>query len=132
MYRADHVGSFLRPREVLDARSDPGVTPERLAEIEDRHILRVLARQKDLGLEIFTDGELRRGGFMSDFYESIDGLDEDGSIARAWTRQPHRERRRFRAPAASRAWSSAGSGRRSASPNTRSTSSCGTVPATSR
>ena len=85
MYRADHVGSFLRPREVLDARSDPGVTPERLAEIEDRHILRILARQKDLGLEIFTDGELRRGGFMSDFYESIDGLDESGSIARAWT-----------------------------------------------
>ena len=84
MYRADHVGSFLRPREVLDARGDPGVTPERLAEIENRHILRVLARQQDLGLEIFTDGELRRGGFMSDFYESIDGLDEDGSIARAW------------------------------------------------
>jgi len=85
MYRADHVGSFLRPREVLDARGDPAVAPERLAEIENRHILRILARQKDLGLEIFTDGELRRGGFMSDFYESIDGLDEDGSIARAWT-----------------------------------------------
>jgi 5-methyltetrahydropteroyltriglutamate--homocysteine methyltransferase len=85
MYRADHVGSLLRPREVLDARGDPHVTPERLAEIEDRHILRVLARQQDLGLEIFTDGELRRGGFMSDFYESIEGLDEDGSIARAWT-----------------------------------------------
>src|SRR5215210_8177365 len=84
MYRADHVGSFLRPREVLDARRD-NVTPERLAEIENRHILRILARQKDLGLEIFTDGELRRGGFMSDFYESIAGLDEDGSIARAWT-----------------------------------------------
>ena len=85
MYRADHVGSLLRPRELLDARSDAGVTPERLAAIEDRHILRVLAQQKDLGLEIFTDGELRRGGFMSDFYESIEGLDEDGSIARAWT-----------------------------------------------
>ncbi len=84
MYRADHVGSFLRPREVLDARGDPGVTPERLEEIENRHILRVLARQKDLGLNIFTDGEFRRRGFMSDFYESIEGLDHDGSIARAW------------------------------------------------
>ena len=84
MYRADHVGSFLRPREVLDARGDPAVAPERLAEIENRHILRILARQKDLGLEIFTDGELRRGGFMSDFYESVDGLDQDGSIARDW------------------------------------------------
>ena len=92
MYRADHVGSFLRPPAVLDARRDPRppgqegrVTPDRLAEIEDRHILRVLARQRDLGLEIFTDGELRRSGFMSDFYESIEGLDQDGSIARAWT-----------------------------------------------
>ena len=132
MYRADHVGSFLRPREVLDARRDPGVTPERLAEIEDRHILRVLARQKELGLEIFTDGELRRGGFMSDFYESVDGLDEDGSIARAWTGSQTAERRQYRPEPRSRAWSSAGSGRRSASPNTRSTSSSGTVPATSR
>jgi 5-methyltetrahydropteroyltriglutamate--homocysteine methyltransferase len=84
MYRADHVGSFLRPRELLDARRDPSLSPERLAEIEDRCILGVLARQKDLGLEIFTDGELRRSGFMSDFYESVEGLDEDGSIARDW------------------------------------------------
>jgi 5-methyltetrahydropteroyltriglutamate--homocysteine methyltransferase len=84
MYRADHVGSFLRPPELLEARRDPGVTRERLTGIEDAHILRVLARQKDLGLQIFTDGELRRGGFMSDFYESIEGLDQDGSIARAW------------------------------------------------
>jgi methionine synthase II (cobalamin-independent) len=43
-----------------------------------------LQRQKDLGLKIFTDGELRRGGFMSDFYDSVDGLDKDGSIARLW------------------------------------------------
>ena len=84
MYRADHVGSFLRPQEILAARSDPHVTPERLREIEDAHILRVLARQKDLGFHIFTDGELRRRGFMSDFYESVEGLDEDGSVARAW------------------------------------------------
>jgi 5-methyltetrahydropteroyltriglutamate--homocysteine methyltransferase len=47
-------------------------------------VLRVLARQRDLGFGILTDGELRRGGFMSDFYESVEGLDEDGSIARAW------------------------------------------------
>jgi 5-methyltetrahydropteroyltriglutamate--homocysteine methyltransferase len=38
-----------------------------------------------LGFRIFTDGEFRRRGFMSDFYESIEGLDHDGSIARAWT-----------------------------------------------
>lgn len=84
MYRADHVGSFLRPRELLDARSDPHVSPAQLQEIEDTHIRRVLERQKDLGFRIFTDGELRRRGFMSDFYESVEGLDNDGSIARAW------------------------------------------------
>jgi 5-methyltetrahydropteroyltriglutamate--homocysteine methyltransferase len=88
IYRADHVGSLLRPQEILAARNDPRVTPERLREIEDAHILRVLARQKDLGFRIFTDGELRRGGFMSDFYESVEGLDDDGSIARAWKGEP--------------------------------------------
>jgi 5-methyltetrahydropteroyltriglutamate--homocysteine methyltransferase len=83
-YRADHVGSFLRPQELLDARNNPDVAPERLKEIEDKHILRVLERQRDLGFKIFTDGELRRRGFMSDFHDSVEGLDNDGAIARAW------------------------------------------------
>ena len=83
-YRADNVGSLLRPREVLDARSDLRTNLEQLSAIEDRHILQALQRQKDLGFRIFTDGELRRKGFMSDFYESVDGLDTDGSIARSW------------------------------------------------
>jgi 5-methyltetrahydropteroyltriglutamate--homocysteine methyltransferase len=83
-YHADHVGSLLRPKELLDALNDPDTTPERLKEIEDRHILRVLKRQADMGLTIFTDGELRRRGFMSDFYESVEGLDQEGTIARTW------------------------------------------------
>jgi 5-methyltetrahydropteroyltriglutamate--homocysteine methyltransferase len=86
-YRADHVGSFLRPQELLDARNNPSVTPEQLKEIEDRHIIRVLKRQADLGLKIFTDGELRRRGFMSDFHESVEGLDDGGEIVRAWKGQ---------------------------------------------
>jgi len=87
MYRADHVGSLLRPRAILDARKESAgtrVTPDALRTVEDEQIQRVLAHQKDLGFHIFTDGELRRRGFMSDLYESIDGLDKDGSIARAW------------------------------------------------
>ena len=84
IYRADTVGSLLRPREVLDARSDIRTTAEQLRAIEDQHILQALQRQKDLGFRIFTDGELRRKGFMSDFYESVEGLDDDGSIARSW------------------------------------------------
>ena len=71
-YRADNVGSFLRPQDLLDARDNPDVSSEKLKEIENRHILDVLERQKDLGLKIFTDGELRRGSFMGDFYDSVE------------------------------------------------------------
>ena len=83
-YRADQVGSFLRPQELLNARDEPNLTSERLRELEDRHILRVLERQRDLGLKIFTDGEFRRNGFMGDFYDSVRGLDEAGNIDRQW------------------------------------------------
>jgi 5-methyltetrahydropteroyltriglutamate--homocysteine methyltransferase len=44
----------------------------------------VLQRQKDLGFRIFTDGEFRRGGFMSDFNDSVEGLDDAEAIARDW------------------------------------------------
>jgi 5-methyltetrahydropteroyltriglutamate--homocysteine methyltransferase len=82
-YRADHVGSFLRPQELLDARAR-GADPERLRAIEDRHIKRVLARQQELGFEIFTDGELRRRNFMSDFTDAVEGFDFGDAVARAW------------------------------------------------
>jgi 5-methyltetrahydropteroyltriglutamate--homocysteine methyltransferase len=84
LYRADHVGSLLRPPDLLQARVDQGVTLEERHELEDRHIERILQRQRDIGLQIFTDGELRRAGFMSDFYDSVEGLDTDGTVARAW------------------------------------------------
>src|SRR5262245_34542752 len=83
-YRADHVGSLLRPREVLEAHTTTRVTASERQEIEDKHISLILQKQKELGFKIFTDGELRRRGFMSDFHESVEGLDMDGSIARAW------------------------------------------------
>jgi 5-methyltetrahydropteroyltriglutamate--homocysteine methyltransferase len=87
-YHADHVGSLLRPQALLDARKDPRITREQLAAVEDRHILGVLKRQQDAGLQIFTDGELRRTSFMSDFYESVDGLDREYEPARAWKGAP--------------------------------------------
>jgi 5-methyltetrahydropteroyltriglutamate--homocysteine methyltransferase len=65
-YRADQIGSFLRPPELLEACGAAASDPERVRVIEDRHILLVLAKQKELGLEVFTDGELRRRNFMSD------------------------------------------------------------------
>jgi 5-methyltetrahydropteroyltriglutamate--homocysteine methyltransferase len=82
-YRADHVGSLLRPQELLEARA-AGVAPEQLKELEDRHIERVLARQQEIGLRIFTDGEFRRRTFMSDFNDSVDGLDEGDAVSRTW------------------------------------------------
>ena len=47
-YRADQVGSFLRPAELLEARSNPSVNAEQLRALEDRQIQRVLAKQKEL------------------------------------------------------------------------------------
>jgi 5-methyltetrahydropteroyltriglutamate--homocysteine methyltransferase len=83
-FRADHVGSLLRPRTLLDARNNPDVDHVALALVEDEAILAALARQKAAGLEVFTDGEFRRAGFMSDFYESVEGLDRGGEVQRSW------------------------------------------------
>lgn len=86
-YRADQVGSFLRPAELLEARR-AGAAPDKLREIEDRHILRILARQKELGFEIFTDGELRRRNFTSDFTDTVEGFDIEMPLNRAWQADP--------------------------------------------
>ncbi len=80
MIRADHVGSLLRPKPLLDAPNN--------VELQNKSILDVLTRQKDLGFKIFTDGEFRRRGFMSGFYDSVQGVDMDGSIARGWQGGP--------------------------------------------
>src|SRR3954471_5586362 len=82
-YRADQVGSLLRPKDLLEANRS-GVAADRLKALEDQHILKVLERQKDLGFKIFTDGEFRRRGFMSDFHESVSGLDMEEAIDRNW------------------------------------------------
>ena len=82
-YRADHVGSFLRPKEVLDARAR-GAPHDEIRALEDKHILRFLQKQKDLGFKIFTDGEVRRRTFMSDFNESTSGWDEEQGVSRIW------------------------------------------------
>jgi len=83
LYRADQVGSFLRPPDLLEARA-AGADPARLRAIEDRHILRVLTRQRELGFDVFTDGELRRKNFMSDFTDAVEGFDFGDEVARTW------------------------------------------------
>jgi 5-methyltetrahydropteroyltriglutamate--homocysteine methyltransferase len=83
-YRADHIGSLLRPADLLEARNKGG-NAEKLRTLEDQHILRVLARQKELGFEIFTDGELRRRNFMSDFTDAVEGFDFGDAVSRSWS-----------------------------------------------
>jgi methionine synthase II (cobalamin-independent) len=89
--RADHVGSFLRPPEVLDARRkfDAGELSEpQLREAEDKAILKVLQVQRDAGLEIFSDGEYRRTIYSGALNESLEGLvigEEDmGTSVERW------------------------------------------------
>jgi 5-methyltetrahydropteroyltriglutamate--homocysteine methyltransferase len=83
-YRADQIGSFLRPAELLDARQATPPDPARVRALEDRHISRVLAKQQELGFDVFTDGELRRKNFMSDFTEAVEGFDFGDAVARMW------------------------------------------------
>ncbi|HEV2991792.1 MAG TPA: methionine synthase [Candidatus Angelobacter sp.] len=83
-YRAEHIGSFIRPSELLEARRDPATEVSRLQSLEDAHILRILKKQQELGYQVFTDGELRRTNFMSDFTDAVQGFDLDDATARAW------------------------------------------------
>ena len=85
-YRADQVGSLLRPAEVLEARAAYAagrIELARLREVEDRAILDVLEMQRQVGIDIFTDGEIRRDAWMSNLADAIDGFIEKHQI-RHW------------------------------------------------
>ena len=76
-YRADHVGSFLRPERLLEARERRArgeISAEALREIEDAAIEDVVRRQEEVGLLGITDGEFRRTFFHVDFLEQLDGV----------------------------------------------------------
>ncbi len=76
-FRADQVGSLLRPAELREARlkvSRGEMNAAALKDIEDRQIARVIARQESLGLRAVTDGEFRRRTWMSDFIQGFDGV----------------------------------------------------------
>ncbi len=76
-FRADHVGSLLRPQEVLQAREDHRegrLSLAALRGIEDEAIRRVVRMQEDIGLQGITDGEYRRGSWHMDFLYRIGGV----------------------------------------------------------
>lgn len=72
-FRADHVGSLLRPPALKEARAKNDKAG--LKEVEDREIRRVIDRQQRLGLQSVTDGEFRRAMWHFDFLECLDGVD---------------------------------------------------------
>ena len=79
-FRADHVGSFLRPKFLLDAREQKArgeITARQLREVEDKAIAEIVAFQQDVGLESITDGEFRRTYFHIDFLEQMGGVKTD-------------------------------------------------------
>src|SRR5579884_63798 len=79
-YKADHVGSLLRPKNLLDARAAyaEGRLPLMvLHDLEDHAILGAIELQRQVGLGIFTDGEFRRGSWLTDLAEAVEGFVAD-------------------------------------------------------
>jgi 5-methyltetrahydropteroyltriglutamate--homocysteine methyltransferase len=79
-YRADHVGSFLRPAYLLQAREQKAngeITPAQLRTVEDKAIAEIVRFQSDVGLQSITDGEFRRTYFHIDFLEQLGGVKTD-------------------------------------------------------
>jgi len=78
-FRADHVGSLLRPKTVADARKatlhEHSMDPEQLHAIEDEAIVDVIRMQEETGLKVVTDGEMRRSFWHYDFMGMLTGLD---------------------------------------------------------
>jgi 5-methyltetrahydropteroyltriglutamate--homocysteine methyltransferase len=76
-YRADHVGSLTRPPEVRAARAAyraGDLSPDDLRQVEDRAILEVLEHQRQVGLTILSDGEMRRDAWQTDLPEAVEGF----------------------------------------------------------
>ncbi len=76
----DHVGSFLRPKYLLEARDQAArgiIKPEQLRRVEDQAISEIVKFQEDVGLKSITDGEFRRTYFHIDFLEQIGGVKTD-------------------------------------------------------
>src|SRR5919197_6018797 len=79
-FRADHVGSLLRPAALLEARAayaEGRLGLDALRQAEDSAVLEAIRLQRDVGLEIFTDGEFRRGSWLTDLAEAVEGFVAD-------------------------------------------------------
>lgn len=82
-FRADHVGSLLRPKELLQAREDREagrIGAEELRAIEDEAVRKVVKMQEDIGLQGVTDGEYRRHDWVVDFKYQLGGVEQLGNV----------------------------------------------------
>jgi len=78
-FRADHVGSLLRPaalKKAREQRAKGAIDASALKAIEDREIERVIKRQEEVGLQSITDGEFRRSWWHLDFLWGLDGIEK--------------------------------------------------------
>jgi 5-methyltetrahydropteroyltriglutamate--homocysteine methyltransferase len=76
-FRADHVGSLLRPAVLKEARGKRErneISAEALRAVEDREIEKAIRKQEETGLKLATDGEFRRSWWHFDFFRSLDGV----------------------------------------------------------
>ena len=74
-FRADHVGSLLRPAALKEARAKrekSEITAAQLKEVEDREIEKIVKKQEEIGLKLATDGEFRRSWWHFDFFDGLD------------------------------------------------------------
>lgn len=82
-FRADHVGSLLRPEPLLEARqqyADNAITQDELRQVEDQYIREAIKKEEAIGLRSVTDGEFRRTMFHIDFLQKLDGITVSGGI----------------------------------------------------
>ena len=77
-FRADHVGSLLRPAAIKEARARRArneITVEALRAVEDREIEKAIRKQEEIGLKLATDGEFRRSWYQFDFLKGLQGVE---------------------------------------------------------
>src|SRR5579871_6878435 len=86
-YRADQVGSLLRPKEVLQAReahAEGRLGEDELRAAEDRAIREALEKQRQTGISVYSDGEMRRGSWLTDMAGAVDGFVAGDRVMLEW------------------------------------------------
>lgn len=92
--RCEGVGSLLRPPELLEARRRHAageLQPAAFKRIEDQAVIAAIRLQEEVGLDVVTDGELRRRGWLAHFFEAVDGFQAGGGTGMPWRDDEGRE-----------------------------------------